>query len=49
MSNEFYQRKKQEAHAAYMAAVETGDEAAQAHWLREYENYERMEKICNQN
>ena len=41
---EFYKRKRDEHHAAYLAAVEMGADELAAKHLKEYENYARQVK-----
>tara|TARA_R110002033_G_scaffold64766_4_gene115693 strand:- start:17722 stop:17865 length:144 start_codon:yes stop_codon:yes gene_type:complete len=41
---EFYKRKRDEHHAAYLAAVEVCNEKLAAKHLKEYENYAQQVK-----
>ena len=40
----YYERKMAECMANYQDALDASDADAQAKWLKEYENYERMAK-----
>lgn len=38
---EYYERKREDAKRAYLAACDTGDKKAEIKWLKEYNNYDK--------